>query len=58
MAQKQSAQDILQIEEIRDGVLIMRNGGLRAVLMVSSLNFALKSVDEQSAIIFQYQNSI
>ena len=56
MAQKQSAQDLLQIEEIRDGVLIMRNGGLRAILMVSSLNFALKSVDEQSAIIFQYQN--
>lgn len=56
MSTAQSSQDILEIREIRDGVLIMKNGGLRAVLMASSVNFALKSADEQSAIIFQYQN--
>jgi hypothetical protein len=33
----------------------MKNGSLRAVLMVSSLNFALKSIDEQDAIIYRYQ---
>ena len=56
MAQAQSAQDLLEIQELRDGVLVMKNGGLRAILMASSINFALKSVDEQNAIIFQYQN--
>ncbi|KKT29754.1 hypothetical protein A3G55_04485 [Candidatus Giovannonibacteria bacterium RIFCSPLOWO2_12_FULL_44_25] len=50
------SQDILQIEEIRDGVLILKNGSLRAVLMASSLNFALKSADEQTAVVMQYQN--
>ena len=50
------SQDILQIEEIRDGVLILKDGSLRVVLMASSLNFALKSVDEQTAVVLQYQN--
>lgn len=54
----QAAQDFLAIESIRDGVVILRNGGLRRILMSSSLNFALKSSDEQDAIIFQYQNFI
>lgn len=56
MPKTESAQKILQIEEARDGVLILKDGGLRAVLMASSLNFALKSTDEQIAIILQYQN--
>lgn len=34
----------------------MKNKSLRGVLMVSSLNFALKSDDEQKAIIYQFQN--
>ncbi len=34
----------------------MKDGAIRAILMVSSLNFALKSEDEQTAIILQYQN--
>ncbi len=50
------SQDILKINEIRDGVLILRDGSLRAVLMASSLNFALKSPEEQNAITYQYQN--
>lgn len=50
------SQEILQIQEIRDGVLILKNGSLRAVLMASSLNFALKSAEEQTAVIMQYQN--
>jgi hypothetical protein len=51
-----ASQDIIPIEEIRDGVVVMRDGSLRAALMASSLNFALKSPDEQDAIISQYQN--
>ena len=50
------SQEILQIEEIRDGVLVLKDGSLRAVLMASSLNFALKSADEQTAVIMQSQN--
>lgn len=51
-----SAQEFVPIHEIRDGVAILKNGALRAVLMASSLNFALKSVEEQEATIYQYQN--
>jgi len=50
------SQDILNIKEIRDGVLVLKNGSMRGVLMASSVNFALKSEDEQNAIIAQYQN--
>lgn len=51
-----ASQDFLVIEEIRDGVVILKDGGMRMVLMVSSLNFALKSAGEQQAIFAQYQN--
>lgn len=51
-----STQAFVPIKEIRDGVIVMKDGGLRAILMVSSLNFALKSSEEQEAIILQYQN--
>lgn len=56
MPQAFPSQDILQIKEIRDGVLILKDGSLRVVMMASSLNFALKSGDEQTAIVMQYQN--
>ena len=44
----------LPIAEIRDDCVVMRDGTLRAVLLVSSINFALKSEDEQNAIIAGY----
>ena len=50
------SQQIINIEEIRDGVLVLKDGTLKVVLMASSLNFALKSADEQTAVILQYQN--
>lgn len=56
MPTKLSAQDFLGFEQIRDGIIILKNKGLRVVLMVSSLNFALKSEEEQNAILYQYQN--
>jgi hypothetical protein len=49
-----STQKFLDIAEIKDGTVIMKDGTLRSVLMVSSINFALKSEDEQKAIIGQY----
>lgn len=51
-----SAQEFIPIEEIREGIIILKNGTLRMVLMASSTNFALKSTEEQEATIFQYQN--
>ena len=48
----------MEIDQIREGVVILKSKGLRGVMMVSSLNFALKSDDEQQAIIFQFQNFI
>lgn len=51
-----SAQQFLAIDTIREDVVLLKDGGLRVILMCSSLNFALKSEDEQDAIIFQYQN--
>lgn len=50
-----STQDFLEIEQIREGIMILKNKGLRGVMMVSSINFALKSEEEQSAIISQFQ---
>jgi len=51
-----SAQQFLSIEAVREDTVILKDGGLRVVLMCSSLNFALKSADEQDAIIYQFQN--
>ncbi|PIR13827.1 hypothetical protein COV49_00910 [Candidatus Falkowbacteria bacterium CG11_big_fil_rev_8_21_14_0_20_39_10] len=51
---KASTQQYLDIAEVRDNTVIMRDGTLRAALLVSSINFALKSEDEQSAIISSY----
>ena len=49
-------QQILEIEQIREGVIVLKNKSLRGVIMASSLNFALKSEEEQNAIIYQFQN--
>ena len=51
-----AAQQFLAIETIRDNAVVLKDEGLRVVLMCSSLNFALKSENEQDAIIYQYQN--
>ncbi len=51
-----STQQFIPIKEIKEGVVVMRNGSLRAVLLVSSLNFALKSEDEKNAVIASYQS--
>lgn len=51
-----STQRYVEVDEVRDGVIVLKNGALRSVLLVSSLNFDLKSAEEQDAIILQYQN--
>lgn len=49
-----STQHYLDIQEIREDVVVMKDGTIRAVLLVSSINFDLKSEDEQIAIIQSY----
>lgn len=51
-----STQLHLRIAEIRDNTIVLKNGGLRSVLRVSSINFNLKSEQEQTAIIYSYQS--
>jgi len=51
-----TAQDIVPIKEVRDGIAILHDGGMRAFLIVSAINFALKSGDEQQAVVMQFQN--
>lgn len=48
------SQKFLDIAEVRDDVVILKDGTLRAVLLVSSINFSLKSLDEQNAIVQSY----
>ncbi len=51
-----TTQDFVPIREIRDGVVILKDGSMRSLVLASSLNFALKSSDEQTSIILQFQN--
>ncbi|MEK7063143.1 MAG: hypothetical protein AAB955_00450 [Patescibacteria group bacterium] len=51
-----AAQDFVPIKEVRGGVIVLKDGTLVGGLLASSLNFALKSADEQSAILSQFQN--
>lgn len=54
--QANSTQAHLRIGEIREGVVVLKNGGIRGVLKTSSINFNLKSEQEQNAIIYSYQS--
>ena len=56
MSTAKTTQDFVPIKEVRDGIIVMKDGSIRAVILSSSLNFALKSTDEQEAIIYQFQN--
>src|SRR4030042_4869087 len=51
-----STQKYLDIAEIKEDVVVLKDGTLRAVLLVSSINFALKSDEEQEAIIQAYMS--
>lgn len=55
-AASRSTQDFVPVSEVRDGIVLLKDGTLRAILLASSINFALKSEDEQTAFIVQFQN--
>jgi len=51
-----ATQQFLEVQDIREGVMLLKNNSIRGVLMVSSINFALKSEEEQTAIIYAFQS--
>jgi len=57
MALKAKAtQEFVPIKEVRDGIVTLKNGELRAIVLANSINLSLKSDDEQRATILQFQN--
>ena len=53
-----STHQFIDVQEVKGDVIILKNKSLRMVLMVSSINFALKSQEEQEAIINRFQDFI
>lgn len=51
-----STQSALPFSEIHDGIVVMRDGSLRCVIMASPLNYDLKSREERDAIEYAYQS--
>ena len=51
-----ATQAFLEVQDIREGVLLLKNSSIRGILMVSSINFALKSEEEQTAIVYAFQS--
>lgn len=56
MSIPQATQSFVPVKEVRNGVIILKDDGYRGVLMCSSLNFSLKSEDEQRAIVGGFQS--
>lgn len=55
--QKNAAtQRYVPIAEIHNDTVVLKNGGLRAVLQTTSINFNLKSEEEQNSLIYGYQS--
>lgn len=51
-----ATQEFVPIKEVRDGIALLKDGTMRAVVLSSSLNFSLKSEDERKAIVLQFQD--
>jgi hypothetical protein len=54
IAIKGSTQDHLPVEDIIDGIVLLKEGGAAIIMQVSSVNFDLLSEKEQSALVFAY----
>ena len=51
-----TSQQFVDVAEVKDDAIVLKNGTLRGVLSVSAINYDLKSTQEQEAIIEQYKN--
>lgn len=52
---EQSTQSFLKVRDVKDGIIILNNGDMRGILQVSPVNFALKSEDDQMALLYGFQ---
>jgi type IV secretory pathway VirB4 component len=50
------AQQFVPVQEVRDGIVVLKDGSLCTIVLVSSINLSLKSYDEQRATLAQFQN--
>ena len=51
-----ATQEFVPIKEVRDGIIVLKDDALRAIVLANSVNLSLKSYDEQKATILQFQN--
>ena len=51
-----ATQEFVPIKEVRDGIVVLKDGSMRGIVLSSSVNFSLKSEDERNAIIMQFQD--
>ncbi|MFA6524475.1 MAG: hypothetical protein WC264_03650 [Candidatus Paceibacterota bacterium] len=51
-----ATQEFVPIKEVRDGIIVLKDGGLRSIVLANSTNLSLKSYDEQKATILQFQS--
>jgi type IV secretory pathway VirB4 component len=56
METQSASQNFVPVADIHDDVVVLKDGQLCMVLLASSINFALKSADEQQAILSQFQS--
>src|ERR1039458_2242423 len=56
MLNAKATQEYIPIKEVRDGIMVLKNEELRAIVLANSVNLSLKSSDEQKATILQFQN--
>lgn len=54
--QGKASQDFVAVEKIERGIVYLKKGGVLRVVMVSGINFDLKSEDEQGLILNSFQN--
>jgi len=55
MARTGATQQFVQVEDVKNGVVYLKDGSLRAILMVNGINFDLKSETEQNTILHGFQ---
>ncbi len=53
-----ATQEFVPLQEVKEGIAILKDGSLRSIIMASSLNFSLKSDDERTAILLQFQDFV
>ena len=51
----QSTKELVSIADIKDSIVLLKNGSLRAVIEVAAVNFELRSEEEQTGILQNFQ---